>query len=91
MLSQLPKPKVPKLKTKINPNHTLIGIIIILVLIVGVIGGYILFSHSQTPVITSNISNNTTADNTTSTVDNQPIVKKAPNSPKSNPNSNKKE
>jgi hypothetical protein len=92
MLSQLPKPKLPKPKRKINPNHTLIGIIIILVLIVGVTGGYILFSHSQTPVIPSNISNNTTADNTTSTIDNQSIgKKKAPNPPKSNPNANKKE
>jgi len=40
MLSQLPKPKIK------DPNHALIGIIVILVLIVGVTGGYILFYQS---------------------------------------------
>jgi flagellar basal body-associated protein FliL len=84
MLSQLPQPKIK------DPNHTLIGIIVILVLIVGVTGGYFLFSHSQTPVITSNTSNNTTANNTTSPVGNQSIVeKKDTNSQKSNQHKSK--
>ena len=84
MLSRLPKPKIQ------DPNHTLIGIIVILVLIVGVTGGYILFYQSYTPVITSNTSNNTTVNNTTSTVSNQSIVKKEVTNPqKSNPHKSK--
>ena len=84
MLSRLPKPKIQ------DSNHTLIGIIAILVLIVGLTGGYILFSHSQTPVITSNNSNNTTVNNTTSPVSNQSIVKKEVTNPqKSNPHKSK--